>query len=72
MEDLQQELDRLLNALPDADEIRSRLDSLVSVYPFNEYEYLISHLLAALRQGVGLGLYQAVLDEFPADQARLL
>lgn len=46
METLQQELDRLLGTLPDADEIRSRLDTLVSVYPFNEYEYLISHLLA--------------------------
>jgi hypothetical protein len=46
MEQLQQELDRLLKTLPDAEEIRSRLDTLVSVYPFNDYEYLISHLLA--------------------------
>lgn len=46
MEELQQELDRLLKNLPDADQVRSRLESLVSVYPFNEYEYLISHLLA--------------------------
>lgn len=46
MEYLQQELDRLLTSLADAEEIRSRLDTLVSVYPFNDYEYLISHLLA--------------------------
>ena len=46
MEKLQQELDSLLATLPDADQIRFRLDSLVSVYPFNEYEYIISHLLA--------------------------
>jgi hypothetical protein len=46
MEHLQQELDHLLKNLPDEDQIRSRLDTLVSVYPFNEYEYLISHLLA--------------------------
>jgi hypothetical protein len=46
MELLRQELDRLLDTLPGAADIRSRLDGLVSVYPFNEYEYLISHLLA--------------------------
>jgi hypothetical protein len=46
MEQLQQELERLLKTLPNADEIRSRLDTLASFYPFNEYEYLISHLLA--------------------------
>jgi hypothetical protein len=46
MDHLQQELDRLLGTLPDAEEIRARLDTLVSVYPFNDYEFLISHLLA--------------------------
>jgi len=46
MEHLQQELDRLLGTLSDAEQIRSKLETLVSVYPFNEYEYLISHLLA--------------------------
>lgn len=46
MQHLEAELDRLLATLPDAAEIRSRVESLVSVYPFNEYEYLISHLLA--------------------------
>jgi len=46
MDHLQQELDRLLGTLPDADQIRSRLETLVSVYPFNDYEFIISHLLA--------------------------
>lgn len=46
MQHLQQELDRLLNQLPDAARIRETLETLVSVYPFNEYEYIISHLLA--------------------------
>jgi hypothetical protein len=46
MEHLQQELDRLLGKLPNADVIRARLDTLVSMYPFNEYEFIISHLLA--------------------------
>lgn len=37
MEKLQEELDSLLSRLPNEQEIRTRLDSLVSVYPFNEY-----------------------------------
>lgn len=47
MEHLDKELDRLLTKLPNEEEFRERLDALVSVYPFNEYEYIISHLLAA-------------------------
>jgi hypothetical protein len=35
-----------LETLADADQVRSQLDTLISVYPFNEYEYIISHLLA--------------------------
>ncbi len=46
MEHLQEELNSLLAQLPNKEEIQDRLDSLVSVYPFNEYEYLISTLLA--------------------------
>ena len=47
MEKLRHELDRLTTALPDADSFRARLATLVSVYPFNEYEYIIAALLAA-------------------------
>ena len=32
--------------LPNREEFQERLDALVSVYPFNEYEYVISTLLA--------------------------
>lgn len=46
MEYLQEQLDSLLAQLPNEDEIRDRINSLVSVYPFNEYEYIISTLLA--------------------------
>ncbi len=46
MERLQEELDSLLAQLPEEPEIRDRLDTLVSVYPFNEYEYIIATLLA--------------------------
>lgn len=46
MERLQEELDALLARLPNEEDVRRRLDSLVSVYPFNEYEYMIATLLA--------------------------
>jgi hypothetical protein len=47
MEKLQQELDRLIATLPNADAFKASLDTLVSVYPFNDYEYIIATLLAA-------------------------
>lgn len=47
MERLQKELESLLTRLPNEREVRERLVSLVSVYPFNEYEYIIATLLAA-------------------------
>ena len=64
MEQLQQELDQLLGALRDAEEIRARLDTLVSVYPFNEYEYIISHLLA--RDALPLEQYLELRDNYIA------
>ena len=45
MEKLRQELDRFIDHLEDAKDFRARLKDLVSVYPFNEYEYIISTLL---------------------------
>ena len=47
MEKLRCDLDRLIAELNDADAFRSSLETLVSVYPFNEYEYIIAALLAA-------------------------
>ena len=64
MEKLQQELDGLLEKLPDGEQIRSRLDSLVSVYPFNEYEYIISHLLA--KDVLSLDQYLELRDNYIA------
>ncbi|MDE3092017.1 MAG: hypothetical protein KGJ80_21805, partial [Chloroflexota bacterium] len=49
MEKLKAQLDELLSRLDNASEIRSQLEELVSVYPFSDYEYIISHLLAADR-----------------------
>ncbi|MEA3309225.1 MAG: hypothetical protein U9Q70_06915 [Chloroflexota bacterium] len=64
MEKLKAELDRLLNELKEADEFRSRLESLVSVYPFNEYEYIISTLLGA--EVLTLDDYYELRDEYIA------
>ena len=38
-------LDEMIATLDNTDEFRERLENLVSVYPFNEYEYIISTLL---------------------------
>lgn len=48
MDKLREALETLLDRLEaaDASNVRTRLSELVSVYPFSEYEYIISHLLA--------------------------
>ena len=45
MEHLEKELDSLLKKLPNEQVFRNQLKSLVSVYPFNDYEFIISTLL---------------------------
>ena len=62
MEHLRNELNRLLSELPNEEDFRQRLDNLVSVYPFNEYEYILSNLLAA--DVLTLDLYIALRDEY--------
>lgn len=47
MEKLRKQLDDLIRRLSRSDEFRSKLEDLRSVYPFSEYEYIISHLFAA-------------------------
>src|SRR5271170_5136368 len=47
MEKLKQELEQLVKTLPNEETFRAKLESLVSVYPFNEYEYMISALLGS-------------------------
>lgn len=64
MEHLQAQLQELLNQLPDADAIRARLEDLISVYPFNEYEFIISHLLAA--NVLSLDAYYELRDDYLA------
>ena len=49
MEKLQKELNQLVDRLEDSSQFRSELDSLISVFPFSEYEYIISTLLGKHR-----------------------
>lgn len=46
MEKLNQQLDALIERLETSSNLRDDLDSLVSVYPFSRYEYIISVLLS--------------------------
>lgn len=62
MERLQEELDSLLAQLPEEPEIRDRLNTLVSVYPFNEYEYIIATLLA--KDVLSLDDYHELRDSY--------
>ncbi len=57
MEELRKKFDSLIESLgkKDHQELKTRLDNLVSVYPFNEYEFIISTLL---------GLHKLSLDEY--------
>ena len=47
MERLKQQIEALTLRLDKPEELRAALANLSSVYPFNEYEFIISHLLAA-------------------------
>ena len=64
MEKLRAELDELIIRLPDAGSLRERLETLLSVYPFNEYEFIIAHLLAA--DVLAVDDYQLLRDEYIA------
>ena len=64
MEHLQRQLQQLLEKHPDINLIRDSLDQLVSVYPFNEYEYIISHLLA--NDFLKIDEYYLLRDEYLA------
>jgi hypothetical protein len=64
MEKLQQKLDELLSHLKDEKDVRDRLAALLSIYPFNRFEYLISILLG---KGVlSLDSYYEIRDEYIA------
>jgi hypothetical protein len=62
MEKLQAQLDELLSRLKNEADVKARLETLVSVYPFNEYEYIISTLLGAGM--LSLDDYYELRDEY--------
>jgi len=62
MEKLQDELDRLLSILDNEEVVRERLGNLISVYPFNEYEYIISTVMAHGK--LSLDDYYELRDEY--------
>lgn len=62
MEKLRTKLDKLIEKLERSEDFKASLESLVSVYPFNEYEYIISHLLAAAK--LSLDEYHNLRDSY--------
>lgn len=62
MEKLRQQLDELIKRLSRSDKFRSQLEDLKSVYPFSEFEYIISHLLAAKK--LSLDEYYELRDDY--------
>jgi hypothetical protein len=62
MEKLRKQLDGLIDRLSRSDEFRSKLEALKSVYPFSEYEYIISHLLATKK--LTIDEYHELRDDY--------
>ena len=66
MEILKKHLEKLINKLSSQQRkiLKNRLDDLISVYPFNEYEYIISSLLGLNK--ITLDDYLEIRDEYIA------
>lgn len=62
MEQLKSQLDSLIAKLPDAASVYSRIAEIYSVYPFNEFEYIISTLLG--RGVLSLDEYYEMRDNY--------
>ena len=62
MEKLRNQLEQLLERLDDAADVRARLEGLVSVYPFSEFEYIVSHLLSADK--LSIEEYYEIRDDY--------
>lgn len=66
MEDLKEKLNKMIDELSSdqREMLRNRLADLVSVYPFNEYEYIISSLMGLGK--ITLDDYYEIRDEYIA------
>jgi hypothetical protein len=62
MQTLRKQLDDFVAALPDAAAVRARVDEVYSVYPFNEFEYVIATLLG--RNVLTLDQYYEMRDSY--------
>lgn len=62
MEKLRDQLDELLSKLPDEDSVRANIARIYSVYPFSEFEYIISTLLG--RGALHLDTYYEMRDSY--------
>lgn len=63
---LQKDIENLIDKLTAKDQkkLRNKLDNLISAYPFNRYEYIISHLMGASK--LTLNDYLEIRDEYIA------
>lgn len=66
MQTLKTQLEKIINSLSahERDQLKNRLEDLISVYPFNEYEYIISSLLGLGK--ITLDDYLEIRDEYIA------
>lgn len=66
METLKKDLEKLIENLPvnNRRKLRDSLKDLMSVFPFNEYEYIISNLLGFKK--IGLNDYLSIREEYLA------
>jgi len=66
MEILKKNLEKMIDSLSveDREKLKNRLEDLISVYPFNEYEYIISSLLGLGK--ITLDDYLEIRDEYIA------
>lgn len=64
MEILKKDLEKMIEGLPvsNKEKLRGRLKDLMSVFPFNEYEYIISNLLGFKK--IGLDDYLSIREEY--------
>jgi hypothetical protein len=66
MQTLKSQLAKIVNTLSahEREQLKNRLDDLISVYPFNEYEYIIASLLGLGK--ITLDDYLEIRDEYIA------
>lgn len=67
MEHLREQLDKLISSYTGKKDLRQKLETLVSIHPFNEQEFIIAHLLAAdvIALKEYLRIRQAYIDRNP-------